>query len=108
MEVHSGDDLIIMVNLGVDGLFKRVRARLRGVDTPSAFKAAKETEAGAVREAIRSVTAKGKCMIDLHSQGKGGWLVTLMVAHKDGSTVTNVNEMMIAKGYVYQAKQQET
>ena len=106
-EVHSGDDLVLLVNLGVDGLFKRVRARLKGVDTPSAFRAARDTEAGNIRDTLRQMVAKGKCSIELHSQGKGGWLVTLFVT-KDGSAATNVNEMMIAKGYVYQGKQQET
>lgn len=106
-EVHSGDDLVLLVNLGVDGLYKRVRARLRGVDTPSAFKAAKGTEAGSIRDTLRSLVGKGKCSIQLHSQGKGGWLVTLLVSNKDGSGVMNVNELMIAKGYVYNGKSQE-
>ncbi len=105
-EVHSGDDLVLLVNLGVDGLFKRVRARLKGVDTPSAFRAAKGTEAGEVRDTLKSLVAKGRCSIELHTQGKGGWMVTLYVFHKDGQTVTNVNQLMMAKGYVYQGKQE--
>jgi endonuclease YncB( thermonuclease family) len=102
-EVYSGDDLVLLVNLGVDGLFKRVRARLKGVDTPSAFKAAKDTEAGSVRELIRSLVAKGRCVIELHSYGKGGWLVTLYIVPKEGPRL-NVNEMMVAKGYIYHGK----
>lgn len=105
-EVHSGDDLVLMVNLGVDGLFKRVRARLKGVDTPSAFKAARDTEAGAVRDMLRSLVSKGRCSVELHAHGKGGWLVTLFVNQKDGQTVVNVNELLIARGYVYQGKQE--
>ena len=98
-EVYSGDDLILMVDLGVGGLFKRVRARLAGVDTPSAFKAARGTEAGEVRQLLRSTVAKGKCSIELHSEGKGGWLVTLFV--NAGGTPLNVNGMLADKGYVY-------
>ena len=98
-EVYSGDDLILMVDLGVGGLFKRVRARLAGVDAPSAFKAGKDTEAGEVRALLRATTAKGKCSIELHSEGKGGWLVTLFV--NAGRQPLNVNEMLIDKGYVY-------
>lgn len=105
VEVHSGDDLVLLVNLGVDGLYKRVRARLKGVDTPSAFKASKGTEAGTIRDTLRDIVSQGKCSIDVHSQGKGGWLVTLLVTHRDGSGVTNVNEAMMAQGYVYQGKQ---
>jgi hypothetical protein len=43
--------------------------------------------------------AKGKCSIELHSEGKGGWLVTLFV--NAGGTPLNVNGMLADKGYVY-------
>lgn len=98
-EVYSGDDLILLVDLGVCGLFKRVRARLNGVDTPSAFKAARGTEAGDVRQLLRNTVSRGKCSIELHSEGKGGWLVTLFV--NTGGASLNVNKMLIDKGYVY-------
>lgn len=104
-EVHSGDDLVLLVNLGVDGLFKRVRARLKGVDTPSAFRAAKDTEAGNVRDTLKSLVARGKCSIELHTQGKGGWMVTLYIATKEDPRIS-INDLMIAKGYVYQGKQE--
>lgn len=104
-EVHSGDDLVLMVNLGVDGLFKRVRARLKGVDTPSAFRAAKDTEAGEVRDTLKALVARGRCSIELHSHGKGGWLVTLYISTKDDQRL-NANELMMAKGYVYRGKQE--
>lgn len=105
-EVHSGDDLVLLVNLGVDGLFKRVRARLRGVDTPSAFRAGKESEAGAIRDIVKMLVAKGKCSIELHSQGKGGWMVTLFVSNKDNPVPVSINALLIEKGYVYQGKQE--
>lgn len=103
-EVHSGDDLVLLVNLGVDGLYKRVRARLKGVDTPSAFRVPKDTEAGEVRDCIRNLVLKNKCVIDLHSHGKGGWMVTLHVVKDDGPL--NVNSLLMDKGYVYQGKQE--
>lgn len=99
-EVHSGDDLVLLVDLGIDGLHKRVRARLRGVDTPSAFRARENTLAGEVRELVKAWVGNGRCSILLHSQGKGGWLITLLVA-TDGQ-VRNVNDMLIERGYVYQ------
>lgn len=104
-EVHSGDDLVLLVNLGVDGLYKRVRARLRGVDTPSAFRAGKDSEAGEIRDTMRTLTSRGSCTIELHSHGRGGWLVTLFISTKE-SGVINVNEYLQAKGYVYQGKQE--
>lgn len=104
-EVHSGDDLVLLVNLGIDGLYKRVRARLKGVDTPSAFRASKDTEAGEVRDFLKSLVSKGRCAIELHSQGKGGWMVTLYVIRRDEQQVSNVNELLIRKGYVYKGKE---
>jgi len=106
-EVHSGDDLILMVDIGVDGLHKRVRARLKGVDTPSAFKAKCGTEAGEVRSTLKGMLAAGQCSIYLHSIGKGGWMVTLFVTDSTGSR-TNVNDFLISRGYVYTAAKQET
>lgn len=104
-EVHSGDDLIGMVDLDVDNLFKRVRLRLRGVDTPSAYKVKADTEAGEVRDIVRELVNTGRCRAVVHSQKRGGWLVTLMVTHRTavGEVTTNVNDMLIARGYVYKA-----
>ena len=104
-EVHSGDDLIIMVDLNIDGLYKRVRARLKGVDTPSAFKVGKDTEAGAVRDMLRTLVCNAKCSVALHAYGRGGWVVTLF-AQRRGEPAVNINEVLIAKGYVYQGKQE--
>lgn len=103
-EVYSGDDLVLLVDLGVSGLFKKVRARLRGVDTPSAFRASKGTEAGTVRDLLRTTTASNPCSIELHAEGKGGWLVTLFV--NTGGKLLNVNEMLIDKGYVFTPQQE--
>lgn len=100
-EVHSGDDLVLMVNLGIDGLFKRVRARLHGVDTPNAFRAKTDTEAGEVRDEVKRLTA-GRCKIEVIVQSKGGWLVQLY-AERDGQQVC-VNEVLKSRGYVYRGK----
>jgi hypothetical protein len=101
-EVHSGDDLVLMVDLGVDGLHKRVRARLKGVDTPSAFRAKQDTAAGAIRDTIRGMIVGAPCSILLHSHGKGGWVVTLfMEAATVGTDTININELLVLQGYVY-------
>ena len=98
-DVYSGDDLVLMVDLGVSGLYKKVRARLVGVDTPSAFQAAKHTEAGKVRDLVKTSVGRGKCSIELHSEGKGGWLVTLFV-NTNGHEL-NINSMLAERGYVF-------
>ena len=38
-EVFSGDDLVVLVDLGVESLWKRQRVRLAGGDTPNAISA---------------------------------------------------------------------
>lgn len=98
-DVFSGDDLILMVDLGISGLYKKVRARLSGVDTPSAFQAPPTTEAGKVRDLVKSTVGRGQCSIELHSEGKGGWMVTLFV--NTNGKVVNVNQMLADRGYVY-------
>lgn len=100
-EVHSGDDLILMVDLGVDALYKKVRARLAGVDTPDAYKAGQDTEAGEVRELVRKLTRDKKCFLDLQNFGKGGWIVVLHIKDSNGEAL-NLNQYLMEQGHVYQ------
>ena len=51
-EVFSGDDLIVMIDLGVENLFMKRRIRLHGVDTPNAVKEQKDTDAGKIRTLV--------------------------------------------------------
>ena len=103
LEVHSGDDLMLMVNLGIDGLYKKVRARLYGVDTPDAYRSTNSTKAGEVRDQVRAWVSNKQCRIKVHSTRKGGWIVTLEVHAKDNDYL-NVNERLIKQGFVYQPK----
>lgn len=104
VEVHSGDDLVLMVDLGIDGLHKKIRARLHGVDTPNAYKASYSTEAGRVRDEVRKMAMGSKCQIQVVSSGKGGWLVILSILDKDSGEALNLNEFLCQKGYVYKGK----
>lgn len=104
-EVHSGDDLVVLVDLGIDELFKKQRIRLQGVDTPDAFREAVDTEAGRVREEVRQMVRNKQCWIELCAHGKGGWKVILYV-ESDPDPV-NVNEFLIAKGYVFKRESRE-
>lgn len=98
-EVHSGDDFILLVDLGVDGLHKRTRARLLGVDAPNAYRAKPDTEAGKVRDEVKRLVC-GKCKVELVSEGKGGWIVILQAYTGDKASI-NINEMLQSRGYVY-------
>ncbi len=100
-EVHSGDDLVGLVNLGIDGLFKRVRLRLHGVDTPNAYKVGAGTVAGSVRDEVRQLTT-GVCRLSVVSEGRGGWVVTLYAMQPDGTEI-NINSHLRSAGYVYTA-----
>lgn len=98
-EVHSGDDLVLLINLGVDNLLKRVRARLYGVDTPDAHKADSSTEAGKVRDWVRSMLMGKHCHVDLHSDKKGGWIITIYTTDRDGTVC--INKVLQDAGYVF-------
>lgn len=98
-EVHSGDDIVLMVDLGIDHLYKRVRARLHGVDTPDAYKLDSTTEAGKVRDQVRDLVKGKHCKIEVHSIRKGGWIVTLYV--KDGDRFISVNDILREAGFVF-------
>lgn len=101
-EVHSGDDFVLMVNLGVDGLYKKTRARLHGVDAPNAYKAAATTEAGQVRDEVKTLV-RGRCLIEVVSEGRGGWIVNMTIFDQTSQPVS-LNTLMRDKGYVYSAQ----
>ncbi len=104
IEVHSGDDLICLVDLGIDGLYKKTRVRLAGVDTPDAYQQSVDTPAGEVREKVRKLTAGRPCQIDVHNQSRGGWVVTLWIEETDSDKLTNLNEALIRVGFVFKGK----
>ena len=104
LEVRSGDDLIIMVDLNIDDLFKRVRARLRGVDTPSGHKENPNTVGGKIRGDVSRLVKNRECRIDVHSQGKGGWVVTMHVT-SEGKEM-ELNAYLREKGFVYHPQQE--
>lgn len=101
-EVRSGDDLVLFVSLGIDDLYKRVRARLHGADTPDAYKAGPETEAGSLRDEVRRLT-RGRVRIELLKAGNGGWVVTLYYTN-DNREWVNLNQELISRGYVFKEK----
>jgi hypothetical protein len=104
-EVHSGDDIVLLVNLGVDNLLKRVRARLQGVDTPDAYKATSATDAGKVRDWVRHYLNGKACHVEVHSDKKGCWIVTLYITEKDNPIPISLNKLLQDEGYVFRRQQ---
>lgn len=101
-EVFSGDDLIALVDLGVENLWKRQRIRLSGVDTPPAISATGDTEAGQIRSHVRMLTRGKKGTITVVSRNANSWVVVLVVDTPEGPV--NVNDLLIARGYQFKAK----
>lgn len=100
-EVHSGDDLILLVDLDVDNLYKKVRVRLAGVDTPDAHKASASSPAGRIREIVKQMLFRKECRIEVLSQNRNGWLVTLFVLMDGETEPANINKLLIEQGFVF-------
>ena len=104
-EVHSGDDLILMVNLAIDGLYKRVRARLSGVDTPDAYKATRDSDAGKVRQLVRDKLHNKRCRVVVQDQNRASWKVTLYIMEgSDSAKYVNLNEHLMEMGYIFKSR----
>ena len=105
MEVISGDDLILMVDLGIDDLYKRIRARLMGVDTPDAYRKSGDGAAGKVREEVRKLTKGRPCRIMVHEKLRGGWIVRLYINVGRDKPELDLNEYLISQGHIFVAKE---
>ena len=101
-EVFSGDDLIALVDLEIENLWKRQRLRLHGVDTPPAINASGDTEAGQIRSYVRGLTRARKAKITVVNRNTNSWVVTLVVDTPEGPV--NVNELLVARGYQFTKK----
>lgn len=98
-EVFSGDDLIVMVDLAVESLWKKQRVRLHGVDTPNAVRSTSETIAGQVRAYVKALCIGKKLQIEVVSRGVSSWVVIAWVVTDSG--LHNLNDDLIAQGYAY-------
>jgi len=100
----SGDDMTMMVDLGVDDLYKKVRIRLSGVDTPTGFQASPDSPGGLVRDAVRGLVENRECTIRVGVQNKSGWIVDLFVPTAAG-TILHLNQHLRDQGYVFRRPQ---
>lgn len=100
LEVLSGDDLILMVNLGVEDLYKRQRVRLKDVETPNAIGQGDGTEAGKVRKQVTQLCRNRKVQIARLNQTAHAWVVTLRILVPDSEPI-HLNELLIKQGYAF-------
>jgi hypothetical protein len=100
-EVYSGDDLVLMVDLGIDSLHKRVRARLFGVDTPDGYREDSSSDAGKVREEVKKLVKGAICTITLHSERRTGWIVSIYLLNRASGERMSLNQHLIDQGYIF-------
>lgn len=104
-EVFSGDDLVALVDLGVESLWKRQRIRLYGVDTPNAVKMADDTEAGRIRSLVRGIVRNRRGLLTVYQRNSASWVCGLVVeADQSHNGAINLNSWLIDKGYVFNRK----
>lgn len=101
-EVFSGDDLIVFVDLDAEGLYKKQRVRLAGVDTPNSVGSKDNTEAGEIRREIRMLTRYKPGKLVVVKRNPQSWVVQLTVETPEGPV--NVNQMLIDRGYAFRDK----
>lgn len=97
--VYSGDDLMVLVDLGHDDLWKRYRVRLHGVDTPYAKGAKPDTVAGRVRDYVRRITRDRVVQIEVIKERGEDWIAVVRIETREG--LLNLNDDLIQKGYIF-------
>lgn len=108
LDVISGDDMIAMIDLGIDGLFVRKRIRLYGVDTPNTTTHDIKTIARAeeIRDKVKERIKDKVCIVEIHRQGRGGWVVTLKSMLEPG-VYDNINDWLMKEGHVFDGPREE-
>jgi lysophospholipase L1-like esterase len=101
-DVFSGDDLIALVDLGVNDVWLRRRLRLHGVDTPNAANETDETPAGKIRVMVRKIARYRRGHIQVMSMGPSSWVVKLVVEAPPPHGTVDLNSMLIGMGHVFQ------
>lgn len=99
VDVFSGDDLMIMLDLGVDDLHKKKRVRLSGVDAPNAVHEPDDSEAGKVRRIVRDLSRERECTVQVTNKIGNSWVAVVLIHTRD--TTINLNELLIARGYQF-------
>ena len=98
--VMSADDLILMVDLGVEDLYKRVRVRLAGVDAPNALHESDQSEAGRARQRVRQMIGRCRLRVSVESVRSSSWICTVEIVSATGQFI-NLNRLLIDEGYVF-------
>lgn len=104
VEVFSGDDMIVMIDLGVEGLHKKQRVRLFGVDAPNAMNAGPGTDAGRVRSHVKNLCKNRKIHLEIVSRSIKSWVAKVSI--QGGEVPYDLNADLVAQGYEYKREKQ--
>lgn len=100
--IFSADDLILMIDLGVDQLYKRKRVRLYNVLVPNAVRQAFDSDAGQLRGFVRGLITGKTVKLTVMGYAENSW--TGIVEVESGGRMINVNELLISKGYGFNSQ----
>lgn len=105
--VYSADDLILMLNLGHDGLYRLTRCRLHGVDAPSTYNT-EDAEAKKLKNFVSKVLNDSKdAYIEVISYLNNSWMVVLYTRDPETKAYISLNKVLINNGYVFTRERQE-
>jgi hypothetical protein len=102
---YSGDDLIVMLDLKVESLHKKMRIRLSGVDTPNGIGASPESEAGRIRADVLKMCRNKQLRVTIVNKQSTKWIAVVEV-NRDGE-LFNINNDLISKGYEFKRERTE-
>jgi len=99
--IYSADDLILMLDLGHDGLYRLTRCRLSGVDAPSAFNS-DNAEAVKLKNFVSKVLSEStESYVETVSYRNNSWLVTLYTKDQKTNAFISLNRVLINNGYIF-------
>lgn len=99
--VCSADDIILMLDLGHDGLYRLTRCRLAGVDTPSTFNTESVEAANLKTFVSKALNMSKGAYIEVVSFLHNSWLVHLYTKDPETKAYVSLNQVLINNGYVF-------
>ena len=101
LSIYGADDLILMLNLGHDGLYKRTRCRLHGVDAPSTYNSDNEEAKKLKNFVIKALKDSKDSHVEVVSYLNNSWMVILYTKDPETKAYVSLNQVLINNGYVY-------
>jgi hypothetical protein len=104
--IYSGDDLILLLDLGHDGLYRLTRCRLVGVDAPSTFNNDNKEAVKLKNFVSKALNASAESYVEVSAYLNNSWLVTLYTKDAETLAYISLNQVLINNGYVFTRRTQ--